>query len=139
MEQRKQELDDFKQMLEKKRDERQQIISRISEELRNLRQCKEDFEKEKLLRIGLEKQVVALKEVSAVSNEMLQLRETQVNIFFIQSTYSKNPSLSRAALKVVYSLISFILIYFIDFSINLFISQSEYYKYNILNMIRYSV
>lgn len=83
MERRKQELDDFKQMLEEKREERQQIISRISEELRNLRQSKEDFEKEKLLRIGLEKQVVALKEVSAVSNEMLQLRETQVNISFI--------------------------------------------------------
>lgn len=64
--------------MEQKREQRKQAITRISDEMNSLRQNKEDLEKEKTLRIGLERQVQALKEVSTVSNEMLQLRETQV-------------------------------------------------------------
>lgn len=71
-------MEEFRQMLDRKRDERRQAISKISEEMANLRKNQEDLEKERTLRIGLERQVKALKEVSTVSNEMLQLRETQV-------------------------------------------------------------
>ncbi len=74
----KREMDDFKTMLERKREERRLAISKIVHELHNLRQNREDLEKERTLRMGLERQVKALKEVSTVSNEMLQLRETQV-------------------------------------------------------------
>ncbi|XP_065218818.1 uncharacterized protein LOC135844524 [Planococcus citri] len=74
----KQDMENFKQMLQKKREERKQAITKISEEMNELRKNTDDLEKERTLRIGLEKQVKALKEVSIVSNEMLQLRETQV-------------------------------------------------------------
>lgn len=72
-------MDEFNDFLEGKRTERAEVISRITHELNDLRQSKEDLEKERTLRMGLEKQIVALKEVSVVSNEMLQLREVQVS------------------------------------------------------------
>lgn len=82
---RQKTLNDFKEMLKVKREERRLAIIRITEEMNNLRQNQEDLEKERTLRMGLERQVNALKEVSTVSNEMLQLRETQVcnlNVLF---------------------------------------------------------
>lgn len=72
-------MEEFKTLMEQKREQRKLAITRISDEMNSLRQSKEDLEKEKTLRIGLERQVQALKEVSTVSNEMLQLRETQVH------------------------------------------------------------
>lgn len=74
----KQDMENFKQMLQRKREERRQAIAKISDEMNELRKNADDLEKERTLRMGLEKQVKALKEVSVVSNEMLQLRETQV-------------------------------------------------------------
>lgn len=71
-------------MLQKKREERKQAITKISEEMSELRKNADDLEKERTLRMGLEKQVKALKEVSIVSNEMLQLRETQVIIVILK-------------------------------------------------------
>lgn len=81
------DLEEFKTLMEQKREQRKLAISRISDELNSLRRNKDDLEKEKTLRIGLERQVQALKEVSTVSNEMLQLRETQVHHTHYQPVY----------------------------------------------------
>ena len=54
-------MDEFKDSLEQRRTERAEVISRITQEMNELRGIRDDLEKERALRTGLEKQISALK------------------------------------------------------------------------------
>lgn len=75
------DAESFEKTLQTKKEKRLQANTKISEKLDELENV-DDLEQERALRIGLEKQVETLKQVSAVNNKMLQLRETEAIMIF---------------------------------------------------------
>lgn len=60
------------------RERRHGAIASIKAEMNRLRECKEELELVRNEKDGLEQQVKALKQVAAISNDMLKIREAQV-------------------------------------------------------------
>ncbi|CAH0778461.1 unnamed protein product [Bemisia tabaci] len=71
-------MEEFKLALAAKRSERQKAIASIAEEMRTLRKTSEELESEREEKKRLEAHVTALKDVAAISRQMLKIREIQV-------------------------------------------------------------
>lgn len=63
------------------RERRHDALASIKNEMNRLREYKEELEMVKQEKTGLEQQVKALKQVANISNDMLKIREAQVNIY----------------------------------------------------------
>nr|XP_018902822.1 PREDICTED: myosin-11-like [Bemisia tabaci]XP_018902824.1 PREDICTED: myosin-11-like [Bemisia tabaci] len=77
-ERKRKEMEEFKLALAAKRSERQKAIASIVEEMRTLRKTSEELESEREEKKRLEAHVTALKDVAAISRQMLKIREIQV-------------------------------------------------------------
>lgn len=65
-------------------------MASIKAEMNRLRECKEELEMVRTEKDGLEQQVKALKQVAAISNDMLKIREAQVILYVVRTTRSRD-------------------------------------------------